>query len=199
MNDTDKWWSGFRTVNKICFYEDLVLTNLQGIIDVHTNNLVESWHNILKSRFLKGARKQRPDMLVHLLLNEAIENIRLKVLLALNGFQTRRTCLAEQNQLDKSNSISSEKAMTLISHLISADECVESGEEKFVKSFTKENIKYNISLNDEGLISSCTCEYMSTNFLVCKHVYLASRILGYIISFDSRKNESTVIDPILTP
>ena len=186
MNDKNKWWSGFRTVNRICFYEDLVLTILQGIHEIHTYNLVESWHNILKSSFLKGARKQRPDMLVHL-LNVAIESIRLKILLALNGFQTRRTCLAEQNQLDKCNSTSFEKAMTLVSRCNSAEKCDESGEMIFVKSLTNENVKYIISLDDEGLISSCTCEYMSTNFLVCKHIYLVSRIFGYILSFNSRK------------
>ncbi|RKF78177.1 hypothetical protein GcM3_066028 [Golovinomyces cichoracearum] len=140
MNDTDKWWSGCR----------------MGMLDIHTNNLVESWHNILKSRYLKGARKQRPDMLVHILLDEAIESIKLKVLLALNGFQTRRTNLAEQNQIEKSHSIPSEIAMALISHSYASEESDESGEEIFVKSFTKENIKYKISLNDEGLVSSCT-------------------------------------------
>ena len=181
-------------VNRICFYEDLVLKIFRGILEIHTNKLVDSWHNVLILSFLKGARKQRPDMLVHLLLNEAIESIRRKVLLAINGFQTRRTCLAEQNQLDKCNSISFEKAMTLVSRCNSAEKCDESGEMIFVKSFTNENVKYIISQNDEGLISSCTCENMSTNFLVCKHMYLVSRTFGYILSFDSRKKNTTVID-----
>ena len=89
--------------------------------------------------------------------------------------------------------------MTLVSRCSSAEECDESGEAIFVISFTNENVKYIITLNDEGLISSCTCEYMSTNFLVCKHMCLVPRILGYIISFDSRNNASTVIDLTLIP
>ena len=106
-------------------------------------------------------------MLMHILLDEAIESIRLKVLLALNGFQIRRTSLAEQNQLEKSNSISSEKAMTLVTQRHESEECDEPRDGIFVKSFPNENTKYKISLNDEGLISSFTCEYISSNFSVC--------------------------------
>lgn len=140
-------------------------------------------------------------MLVHLLLNEAIESIRLNILLALNGFQTRRTCLAEQNQLDKCKTISFEKAMTLVSRCNSAEECDECREVIFLKSFTNENVKCIISLKYDGLISSYTCEYMSTNFLVCKHIYLVSRIFGYILSSDSRKKDATVTDsaPVSQP
>ncbi|RKF74792.1 hypothetical protein GcM3_088038, partial [Golovinomyces cichoracearum] len=46
--------------------------------------------------------------------------------------------------------------MTLVTQRHESEECDEPGEEIFVKSFTNENIKYKISLNDEGLISSCT-------------------------------------------
>ena len=102
------------------------------MLDIHTNNLVESWHNILKTRYLKGSRKQRPDMLVYILLDEALESIRLKVLLALNGFQSRRTNLAEQNQLEKCNLIPSEIAIPLVSHRYATEGFKESGEEIFV-------------------------------------------------------------------
>ncbi|TQS33669.1 hypothetical protein Golomagni_05977 [Golovinomyces magnicellulatus] len=81
MNDTGKWRSECRT----------------GMLDIHTNNLVESWHNILKLRFLKGARKQHPDMLVYILLDESIEIIRLKFLLVFTGslVQKARSLLPE--------------------------------------------------------------------------------------------------------
>lgn len=57
------------------------------MLDIHINNLVGSWHKFLKSRYLEGARRQRTDMLVNILLDEVLESISLKVLLTLNGFQ----------------------------------------------------------------------------------------------------------------
>lgn len=72
MDDTDKLWSECRMVSKIRSNEDLVLKDLQGMLDIHTNNLFELWHSILNSRYSKGARKQHPDMLVHILLDKAI-------------------------------------------------------------------------------------------------------------------------------
>lgn len=68
------------------------------MFEIHTNSLDESWHNSLKSRYLKGVRKQRVDMHIHGLLSEVLESIRLKILLVTNGFQRRTTNLAELNQ-----------------------------------------------------------------------------------------------------
>lgn len=159
------------------------------MLDIHTNNLVESWHNVLKSRYLKGARRQRADMLVHILLDEVLESIRLKVLLALNGFQRRRSNLAEQNQQEKCNSIPSELAMNLVSHMHAQDGSDGLGT-ILVNSFSSENVKYSISLNEDGLISKCTCEYMSKNSVVYKHMYMAARVLGYSLCFEIRNAPS---------
>ena len=84
--------------------------------------------------------------------------------------------------------------MTLVTQRHETERCDEPGEEIFMESFTNENIRYKISLNDESLISNYTCEYKSINFSVCKHMYLASRILGYIISLDIRRTDKSGID-----
>ena len=44
--------------------------------DVHTNNLIETWHNVLKSVYLKDSRKHRTDLLMHRLLNEVLIDLR---------------------------------------------------------------------------------------------------------------------------
>ena len=60
------------------------------MMEVHTKNLVESWHNILKNVYLKGSRKQRPDMLAYRLVEEVLHELRSKFALTLNGFIRRR-------------------------------------------------------------------------------------------------------------
>ena len=65
------------------------------MLEIHTNNLVESWHNVLKSVYLKSARKERTDILVYRLLREVLVNLRWKVAQVTNGLQRRRTNVAE--------------------------------------------------------------------------------------------------------
>lgn len=49
------------------------------MLEIYTNSLVESWHNILNSLYLEGARKQRIDILAYRLLEEAFKDLRIKV------------------------------------------------------------------------------------------------------------------------
>ena len=54
--------------------------------DFHTNNLIESWHNVLKSVHIKDTRKRRTNLLVHRLLNEVLIDLRKKVTQISLGF-----------------------------------------------------------------------------------------------------------------
>ena len=157
-------------------------------MEVHTNNLVESWHNILKNVYLKGARKQRPDMLVYRLVEEVLQELRSKIALTLNGFIRRRINLAEQKQLDESDAISDEAAVNMVSRTIKSDESNLCVEEIQVCSFFEPTIQYEILLNDNGLIAKCSCPHMTTNSIVCKHMHLAARVLGHQICFDTRSS-----------
>ena len=58
-------------------------------------------------------------------------------------------------------------------------------EEVLVRSFSDEKKIYRIHLNQRGLISNCTCPKMAMKKVVCKHMYMASRILGHEIFFSS--------------
>ena len=49
------------------------------MLEINTNNHIEAWHNILKSRYLGSCRKQRTDILVHLLLREVLPDYRINV------------------------------------------------------------------------------------------------------------------------
>ena len=89
--------------------------------DVHANNLIESWHNVLKSVYLKETRKQRTDLLVHRLLNEVLNDLRKKVTQISLGFQSRRTNLAEGKQHDLCRAIPDEVALNLVCRSFSSE------------------------------------------------------------------------------
>lgn len=65
------------------------------MLKIHTYNLVESYHNVLKILYLKRIRNQRFDILVSRLLEEALKDLRIKVAFPQNEFLRRRTNLAE--------------------------------------------------------------------------------------------------------
>ena len=166
------------------------------MLEIHTNNLVESWHNILKTVYLKGARKQRIDSLVHKLLKEVLVDLRLKFALISNGFQRRRTNLVEQKQLDECNSIPDSIANGFVERSFDNDTQESLGEDITVRSFTNDDIKYKVLLNNEGQISKCSCPYMSTNNIVCKHMNMASRILTHGICFLTRDQVDSSLNNI---
>lgn len=152
--------------------------------DINTNNLTESWHNRLKTVYLKNARKQRPDFLVYKLLREALIDLRLKVAKAANGLGCRRMCQAEISQYNKCNAIALQDAENYIIHPSLAEDCEDVEKVILVKSFTDTDVKYTVSLNESSCISRCTCPYMATNLMVCKHMFMVERLLGYTICYD---------------
>lgn len=95
--------------------------NFQRVIEIHTNNFVESWYNTLKSLYLKGARKQHIDILVCRLIDEIPLKMRRKRALTLDSFR-RRTKLAEPRQLDKSIAISNKTTSLLVLRSFDCDE-----------------------------------------------------------------------------
>ena len=159
------------------------------MLEIHTNNLVESWHNILKSVYLKGTRKQRTDILVYRPLEEVLKDLRIKVALTQNGFLRRRTNLVEQRQQDESNLISDEVALRYVTRFYSSENSDEIVEKISVKSFSTENVFYTIKINEDGLLSNCSCPVMTLNGIICKHLNLAARILGHQINYETRSND----------
>ena len=159
------------------------------MLDINTNNYVESWHNTIKSGYLNGLRKQRTDILVHLLLREVLSDFRVKVARVSIGLERRRLSNSEKAQLQKWKEISLETAASLVRHSV-----VESGDAEFsevilVKSFTVDEQEYEITLNSASAMSCCPCSYMAESKSVCKHMFLAQVVFGYSISYDTRMSE----------
>lgn len=163
------------------------------MLEINTNNYIEAWHNVLKSRYLGSCRKQRTDILVHLLLREVLPDYRIKVARVTMGLDRRRLTDSEKAQLKKCTDLSSEKAASLVRHSV-----IEMGEAEYsevilVKSFSNDGPEYLVSLNQASVISRCSCSYMTTSKSVCKHMFLAQAVLGYSISYETRLSKSADI------
>lgn len=159
------------------------------MVGIQTNNFVESWHSILKMKYLQGFRKQRTDILVYRLLREVLPDLRLKVARILRGFERRRFTDVEQKQLQKCDDISNESASLMVKRSIAPTEGDEYVEIITVRSFENENIHYTVSLNASSSICECNCPYMTNTKVVCKHMFLAERQLGYSICFKTRSQD----------
>ncbi|KAI1000600.1 hypothetical protein K3495_g7594 [Podosphaera aphanis] len=58
--------------------------------------------------------------------------------------------------------------------------------EIFVKSFQKEDLSYRISPDEMDRVSRCSCPYMTTSLVICKHMFLVMILLGYEICYKTR-------------
>ncbi|KAI1002943.1 hypothetical protein K3495_g5262 [Podosphaera aphanis] len=148
---------------------------------------VESWHATLKRSYLRIARKQRTDSLVHKLFNEYLLKVRLKVALVKNGFGIRTATDTEKRQRDLCDAIVADVAESYLRFPTSLQPGDQFGNEVMVRSPVKENVHYIVSLND-GEVSSCSCLFMASSNVVCKHTLLAVRVLGYSICYDVRRS-----------
>ena len=157
------------------------------MLDIQTNNYVESWHSTLKWSYLRGARKQRTDILVHKLLNEYLLDVRLKVALVKNGFGSRPVSDKEARQRAQCDALAANVAESYVRYPTALQPGDQFGNEVTVRSFKNENIHYTISLNN-GEISGCSRLYMASNNVVCKHMLLAERVLGYSICYDVKRS-----------
>ncbi|RKF59186.1 hypothetical protein OnM2_062036 [Erysiphe neolycopersici] len=97
--------------------------------------------------------------------------------------------------------IPDEIALSMVSRISPSendDGSIEEALEKvLVRSFSDENIAYNIFLDKKGLISKCECLKISLNHVVCMHMFIASRILGYGSCFSTNEvvSSSSTEDP----
>ena len=127
---------------------------------------------------------------MYIILREVLPDFRLKVARVKIGLDRRRLNQSEENQLQMAESLDASSAQTIISSRNYSE-----GEHNhltfyFVKSFINKDLGYVVSLDDESKICHCTCHYMTTSSSVCKHVFLAHRVYGHDLCFETRKGGS---------
>ncbi|KAF9578689.1 hypothetical protein BGW38_005400, partial [Lunasporangiospora selenospora] len=142
--------------------------------DVNTNNYVESWHNNLKSHFVKYNRHPRHDTLVYILVHDALSLCASDIYKTqLNlGKQTKseresRKRLQQVRMLFKGKSL----VETLAYFQYSAD-----GRQLWVKSMSRQTSakRYEIFLDSSTsppIITGCSCPDFLRRLLPCQHLF----------------------------
>ncbi|KAL0088988.1 hypothetical protein J3Q64DRAFT_1697258 [Phycomyces blakesleeanus] len=142
----------------------------------HTNNLIESYHNQLKTFYLGRARSLRVDRLIYLLAKVLTLNYRQENVKMLYRFQS--VCLTRQEEQKRRNiyMLDSNTAMEMVEKLSdTAFTC---------RSFTVDFAIYNIELQN-SFLQNCTCPNTSK---LCKHIFLINCMLD--ISYFLRQSLS---------
>ena len=135
---------------------------------MHTNNLVESWHNMLKGIFFGRKRNRRVDRLIHVLT--AIVEPEFEHLEELSAFN-----LGPMNPSQKSEIARKQRALEVDADRI--PELITRADEKnyVVSSLTsKENGPYVVEV-ENGEAIGCSCQDFFFTQRSCKHVYLLLR------------------------
>ena len=128
----------------------------------NTNNLIESYHNQLKTNYLGRSRSLRVDRLVYLLSQVLSLDYRQENVKAMFGFASIRLTKEEEKR-KKAFLIPSDDAFNMVEKLGECYQC---------KSFTYDYIYYDIDFQ-EGYLQNCSCDDPSK---LCKHIFLVHRI-----------------------
>lgn len=156
------------------------------MLNIKTNNYVESWHNILNTEYLGTSREQRTDFLGDTLLGKVLPDLRLKAARVLIGLECRKLNLSKKSHKEKSDAVNLEFTKILASQGV-----FHQGENNYslifrVNSFTGKILDYVDSLNAASTICQCTCFFLAISASVCKHIYLVQRVHGFSMCFETR-------------
>jgi hypothetical protein len=136
--------------------------------NMRTNNYIESWHNQLKSVYLKRVKNRRLDRLIFILVNEVendmkLEEARVSSEVGRMGPETRnrrkREMIAAAIPDDRMKEMITKESETTYN----------------IESFREEDIMYAVQINEAGNIASCSCCYFKFNSRACKHMFLLKR------------------------
>ncbi|CDH61222.1 hypothetical protein RO3G_15174 [Lichtheimia corymbifera JMRC:FSU:9682] len=146
---------------------------LDTYTNMETNNYVESWHNQLKSVYLKRYRVHRLDYIVFVLVTKVEFDL-------LHDVQRRAAKVGPQTKRDLELAKTKLKADQLSHEMMLQKVSVARGGGYYVQSFTTNPNPPRYKLHVEGeKIMSCTCkEAQYHRQRACKHMYLLKRWHG---------------------
>ncbi|KAG1046567.1 hypothetical protein G6F43_010950 [Rhizopus delemar] len=166
--------------------ETVVEKSAAYVIEEHQNmsisNYIESWHNPLKSVYLKRTKNRRLDRLVYILVNEVendmkFEEARVSSEVGRMGPETRNKRKRETVAAD----IPDDRTKELITK--------ESETTYNVESFSQEDIMYTVQINETGNIVSCSCSYFKFNSRAFKNVSRMETVLSELDASSIPKDE----------
>lgn len=112
---------------------------LNTYTNMETNNYIESWHNQLKSMYLKRFRVHRLDYIIYVLVNKVELDLKRDV-------QRRAAKVGPQTKHDRALRKEKLKADQISEHLMSRKVSEARGGGYHVRSFKDDSIKYKASL-----------------------------------------------------
>lgn len=135
-----------------------------------TNNYVESWHNQLKSHFLRGHNRGRGDRLIYVLshdVNSFYKSEGMRGRVRFGRHSKGETLDIKQHKCLKGKSEEELHLMVI---------CLDG--KYIVRSFSVDSVLYNISVRPNREIGGCSCTYFVRTSRVCKHMMVLHRICG---------------------
>ncbi len=134
---------------------------------METNNLIESWHSLLKRQYITN-RKRRVDMVVYVLTKAVEYDFKIDNFQSFNRIgrmSPTHIHLATRQRI--ANQINLERAEEMIS--FSDSFLVE------IQSFTNAPQAYRVVLDSSSKMESCSCLDWQQYKLPCKHMFLLER------------------------
>ena len=135
-----------------------------------TNNYVESWHNHLKSHFLRGHSNCRGDRLIYILANDVDEFYQMMAMqnLVRRGRHTRGE-INDFKQLEFLEGKTIEELRSFVIDIGGAQNMY------CVRSFSVSGGYYFISVLD-NVIKGCNCQYFVYSHRPCRHMLVLHRV-----------------------
>lgn len=160
-----------------CYQPD-VYTNME------TNNYVESWHNQLKTTYLRRKQNKRVDRLIFILVKDVEYDYQNNV---------RRLMLNVGRMNPEQRRVRAREITAEAINSESIDDMIQQENESFyaVQSFSSNGIVYQVEVNDCQMIK-CTCEDFQYNRIACKHMYLLHYLKNTIQIFEGNSGKSTM-------
>ncbi|KAM9938110.1 hypothetical protein OXX80_002373 [Metschnikowia pulcherrima] len=176
--------------------KDYIVNGRAQNFSIHacTNNLIESFHNVLKRYFLGRSSKDRPDLLVFKLFMNVETNYWAEEILVKFGCTARVNDKGEKAAREKALLVPEEEMNRLVTF-------VPEGQLN-VKSFTNEGVSYSVKLDSDNRQKvNCTCLAFQNSSSWCKHIFLgmiwswsASRPKNQAMNKDSDVNYHEILD-----
>ena len=183
----ERWWFTEATIQRWTYaYAET------GFRSMMTNNFIESWHNQLKSVYLRNQRNRRLDRLFFVLTHDVeyfMRNERDRIV-SNNG---------RMGPLENELSVRRFRASRVNPEAIVAMICNPEGEHSSspmtgtwkVNSFGAQSSEvYDVAVSDGLLILSCTCEDYQSRRTPCKHMFLLKRFTSMQILFETEQQNA---------
>jgi len=161
-----QWATWFRT------------TPHQGIV---TNNYTESWHRVLKTRYIPPPERRRLDEVVHVFVEAVLPDYQMVTYQVDTGIAKQKT-----NQFQRKSKDKGEAYTRTVTHLLGIHHC-KFPDHYFISSFTSPAtesylVRYiDASSGSIGRLTSCTCQFFKRYGSACKHMYYLAKLHSLLV------------------